>query len=155
MVGRARVPCPGQVDSTRADTSWRVALPAADAVADDGGDVREEAEERAGVARTIIGLVLIVGAAPAYLGLAPGHQGWSVILGGLAAFAALGAGVALAGRWLGVFQRRRENPREQQQGCLQLLVTLLTLLAGAAILYYMVYYGAGAYLRGEIGLLVP
>lgn len=115
----------------------------------------ESADERAGVARTIIGLVLIVGAAPLYLGLSPGHQGWAVILGGLAAFAVLVAGVVLAGHWLGVFQRRRENPREQQQGCLQLLVTLFALLAGAVILYYLVYYGAGAYLRGEIGLLVP
>ena len=78
-----------------------------------------------------------------------------MILGGLAAFAVLVAGVVLAGRWLGVFQGRQENPREQQQGCLQLLVTLLALLAGAVILYYLVYYGAGAYLRGEIGLLLP
>ena len=115
----------------------------------------ETADESAGVARTIVGLVLIVGAAPVYLALTPGHQGWTVILGGLAAFAVLTAGVVLAGRWLGVFNRRRENPREQQQGCLQLLVTLLALLAGAVILYYTVYYGAGAYLRGEIGLLLP
>jgi glucose uptake protein GlcU len=115
----------------------------------------ETTDGRAGVARTIIGLVLIVGAAPLYLGLSPGHQGWAVILGGLAALAVLVAGIVLAGRWLGVFQRRRENPREQQQGCLQLLVTLLALLAGAAILYYMMYYGAGAYLRGEVGLLLP
>jgi hypothetical protein len=115
----------------------------------------QTADERAGVARTIMGLVLIVGAAPVYLGLIPGHEGWTVILGGLAALAVLVAGIVLAGRWLGVFQRRRENPREQQQGCLQLLVTLLALLAGAAILYYMVYYGAGAYLRGEVALLLP
>lgn len=117
--------------------------------------MEETTDGRGGTARTIIGLVLIVAAAPAYLGLAPGHQGWAVILGGLAAFAVLVAGVVLAGSWLGVFGRRRENPREQQQGCLQLLVTLLALLAGAVILYYLVYYGAGAYLRGEIGLLLP
>jgi hypothetical protein len=29
-------------------------------------------------------------------------------------------------------------------------VTLLALLAGALILYYVMYYGAGAYLRGEL-----
>ena len=104
----------------------------------------------AGIGRTIAGLVLIVAAAPVFMWLVPGHEGWTVILGGLAALGALVAGVVLAGRWLGVFQRRRENPLEQQQGCLQILVTLLALLAGAAILYYVVYYGAGAYLRGEL-----
>ena len=108
-----------------------------------------EAGSRAGVVRTVVGLVLIVVAAPVYLRLIPGSKGWTVILGGLAALGVLATGVVLAGRWLGVFQRRRENPVEQQ-GCLQLLVTLLALLAGAAILYYVVYYGAGAYLRAEL-----
>ena len=102
-----------------------------------------------GVLRTIVGLVLILAAAPVYFWLIPGSKGWTVVLGGLAALGVLVAGIVLAGRWLGVFQRRRENPREQQQGCMQLLVTLLALLAGALILYYVVYYGAGAYLRGE------
>ena len=102
------------------------------------------------VGRTIAGLVLIVAAAPVFLALIPGHTGWTVILGGLIALGALVAGILLAGRWLGVFQRRRENPLEQQQGCLPLLVTLFALLAGATILYYVVYYGAGAYLRGEL-----
>ena len=68
-----------------------------------------------GVGRTIAGLVLIVAAAPVFMWLVPGHEGWTVILGGLAALAALVAGILLAGRWLGVFQRRRENPLEQQQ----------------------------------------
>ena len=109
-----------------------------------------ETEARTGgVLRTVVGLVLIVAAAPAYLWLIPGSKGWTVILGGLAALGVLVAGIALAGRWLGVFRRRRENSVEQQ-GCLQLLVTLLALLAGAVILYYMVYYGAGAYLRAEV-----
>jgi hypothetical protein len=109
-----------------------------------------ETERGGGVVRTVAGLALILAAAPVFLWLIPGHEGWTVILGGLAALAALAAGILLAGRWLGVFQRRRENPLEQQQGCLQILVTLLALLAGAAILYYVVYYGAGAYLRGEL-----
>ena len=103
-----------------------------------------------GVLRTILGLVLILAAAPVYFWLIPGSKGWTVVLGGLAALGVLVAGIVLAGRWLGVFQRRRENPREQQQGCMQLLVTLLALLAGALILYYVVYYGAGAFLRGEV-----
>ncbi len=110
-----------------------------------------DTEPRArGVLRTIVGLILILAAAPVYLWLIPGSKGWTVVLGGLAALGVLVAGIVLAGHWLGVFQRRRENPREQQQGCLQLLVTLLALLAGAVILYYVVYYGAGAFLRGEI-----
>jgi hypothetical protein len=67
----------------------------------------------------------------------------------VAALGVLVAGVVLAGHWLGVFRRRRKNSLEQH-GCLQLLVTLLALLAGAAILYYVVYYGAGAYLRVEV-----
>jgi thiol:disulfide interchange protein len=97
-----------------------------------------ETERGGGVVRTVAGLALILAAAPVFLWLIPGHEGWTVILGGLAALAALAAGILLAGRWLGVFQRRRENPLEQQQGCLQILVTLLA------------YYGAGAYLRGEL-----
>jgi hypothetical protein len=99
--------------------------------------------------RTIAGLVLILGAAPVFLWLVPGSKGWTVILSGLAALGAIIAGIVLAGHWLGVFRRRRENSVEQQ-GCLQLLVTLVALLAGAVILYYVVYYGAGAYLRGEL-----
>lgn len=109
-----------------------------------------EKERTGGVGRTVAGLALIVAAAPVFLWLVPGHKGWTVILGGLAALAALAAGIVLAGHWLGVFQRRRENPLEQQQGCLQILVTLLALLAGAVIIYYVIYYGAGAYLRGEL-----
>ena len=109
-----------------------------------------ETEARTGgVVRTAVGLGLILAAAPVYLWLIPGSKGWTVILGGLAALGVLVAGIVLSGHWLGVFRRRRENSLEQQ-GCLQLLVTLLALLAGAVILYYVVYYGAGAYLRGEV-----
>jgi hypothetical protein len=108
-----------------------------------------EAESRRGVLRTVAGLVLIVAAAPVYIRLIPGYKGWTVILGGVAALGVLVAGIVLAGHWLGVFRRRRESSLEQQ-GCLQLLVTLLALLAGATILYYVLYYGAGAYLRAEV-----
>ena len=109
----------------------------------------ESSDSGARAGRTLAGLVLMLAAAPVFLWVVPGHKGWAVILGGLAAIGALMAGVVLAGAWLGVFRRRREAGLEQQ-GCLQLLVTLLALLAGAAILYYVVYYGAGAYLRGEL-----
>jgi hypothetical protein len=111
--------------------------------------VTEATEETKSAWRTIAGLVLILGAAPVFLWLIPGSKGWTVILGGLAALGVLVAGIVLAGHWLGVFRRRRASGVEQQ-GCLQLLVTLLALLAGAVILYYVVYYGAGAYLRGEL-----
>ena len=99
--------------------------------------------------RTIAGIVLILVAAPVFLRLIPGSEGWTVLLGGLAALGVVVAGIVLAGHWLGVFRRRRESSVEQQ-GCLQLLVTLLALLAIAVILYYVVYYGAGAFLRGEV-----
>lgn len=113
------------------------------------GVMTETEERKGGVVRTAVGLVLIFAAAPVYLWLIPGYKGWTVILGGLAALGVLVAGIALSGHWLGVFRRRRESSVEQQ-GCLQLLVTLLALLAGAAILYYVVFYGAGAYLRAEV-----
>jgi len=112
-------------------------------------DVTEGAEQSGGAGRTIVGLVLILGAAPVFLWLISGSKGWTVILGGLAALGVLVAGIVLAGHWLGVFRRRRVGSVEQQ-GCLPLLVTLVALLAGAVILYYVVFYGAGAYLRGEL-----
>jgi hypothetical protein len=106
-------------------------------------------DERHGAVRTLAGLALILAAAPVFLWLIPGHKGWTVIIGGLAALGVIVAGVVLAGRWLGVFRRRPVGSVEQQ-GCLPLLMTLTTLLACAAILYYVVYYGAGAFLRGEL-----
>ena len=109
----------------------------------------ESTEQSVGAGRTIVGVVLIIFAAPVFLWLIPGSRGWTVILGGLAALGALVAGIVLAGHWLGVFRRRRVGSVEQQ-GCLPLLVTLVALLAGAVILYYVVFYGAGAYLRGEL-----
>jgi hypothetical protein len=114
-----------------------------------GGSVVETERETRGVWRTVAGLVLIIGAAPGFLWLIPGSRGWTVLLGGLAALGVIAAGIVLAGRWLGVYRRRRVGAVEQQ-GCLQLLVSLVALLAAAVILYYVVYYGAGAYLRGEL-----
>lgn len=104
---------------------------------------------RHGVLRTAAGLTLILVAAPAFLWLVPGHEGWAVIIGGLAALGVIVAGVVLAGHWLGVFRRRPVGSVEQQ-GCLPLLMTLVTLLAVAVILYYCVFYGAGAFLRGQL-----
>jgi len=108
----------------------------------------EVTDERHGAVRVVAGLVLIFAAAPVFIWLSPGHKGWVVIIGGLAALGVIVAGVVLAGHWLGVFRRRRVGSVEQQ-GCLPLLVTLVTLVAVAAILYYLVYYGAGVALLGE------
>lgn len=102
-----------------------------------------------GVVRTVIGCVLILVSAPVFLRIVPGYRGWSVVAAGAVALAVLVTGIVLAGGWLGVFERRSPGS-VQQPGCLQLLVTLLVLLEGAVILYYVVYYGAGAYLRGEV-----
>ena len=106
-------------------------------------------DERRGALRVAAGVVLILTAAPVFLWLMPGHTGWTVVIGGLAALGVIVVGVVLAGHWLGVFRRRPVGSVEQQ-GCLPLLVTLVTLVAVAAILYYVVYYGAGAFLRGEL-----
>jgi hypothetical protein len=100
-----------------------------------------------GVARTVAGCLLVAVSAPVFLLVAPAFKGLGVAAAGLAAFAVLVAGIILAGRWLGVFQRRRAGSVEQP-GCLPLLVTLLALLSAAVILYYVVAYCAGAYLGG-------
>ena len=100
-----------------------------------------------GSARTIVGLALIFAVAPVYYLLIPGSDDWIVVLGGIVAFAILVTGVVLAGGWLGVFRRRGEEKLERQ-GCLQLLVTLVALVAFGLILYYVVYYGASAFMRG-------
>jgi len=113
------------------------------------GDVEDKPNRSGGVTRTVAGCVLIVVVAPVFLRIVPAHKGWGVLVAGAIAFAVLAAGVVLAGGWLGVFKRRRAEGLEQQ-GCLQLLVTLVALLAGAVIVYYVVYYGAGAFLRGEL-----
>jgi asparagine N-glycosylation enzyme membrane subunit Stt3 len=115
----------------------------------EGGCMGESPVRSRGVTRTVIGCVLILASAPVFLRIVPGYKGWSVVAAGAVAFAVLVAGIVLAGGWLGVFERRSPGSVDQP-GCLQLLVTLLALLAGAVILYYVVYYGAGAYLRGEI-----
>lgn len=101
-----------------------------------------------GVARTVIGCILIVAVVPVFLRVVPARDDLGVVVAGAVAFAVLVAGVVLAGGWLGVFERRRPGS-VAQQGCLQLLVTFVVLLAGAIILYYVVFYGAGAFLRAE------
>ncbi len=113
------------------------------------GDVDDKPNRSGGVIRTAAGCVLILAVAPVFLRIVPAYKGLSVMAAGAIAFSVLVAGVVLAGGWLGVFARRRTEGLEQQ-GCLPLLVTLVALLAGAVILYYVVYYGAGALLRGEL-----
>jgi hypothetical protein len=107
-----------------------------------------DAEAHAGgVLRTVVGCLLILVSAPVFMAVVPQFKGLGVVVVGLIALAGLTIGVILAGRWLGVFRRRRVGSVEQT-GCLPLLVTLLTLLNAAVIIYYVVYYGAGAYLGG-------
>jgi hypothetical protein len=98
-------------------------------------------------ARTIVGLALIFAIAPVFYLTIPGSADWIVVLAGLLAFAILVIGVVLAGGWLGVFRRRGEE-KLRQQGCLQLLITLVALVDFGLILYYVVYYGASAFMRG-------
>jgi hypothetical protein len=97
--------------------------------------------------RTIAGLTLVFAIGPVFYLLIPGSDDWVVVLGGLGGFAILVMGVVLAGGWLGVFPRRGHE-RLEQQGCLQLLVTLVALVDFGLILYYVVYYGASAFMRG-------
>jgi hypothetical protein len=75
--------------------------------------------------------------------LVPYVKGLGVVAASLVSLSVLGAGIFLAGRWLGVFRRRRSGSVEQP-GCLPLLVTLFALVSAAVI----VYYGAGACLGG-------
>jgi len=108
----------------------------------------QDADVRTGsLVRTVAGCLLILASAPAFLRLAPNFKGLGVVAAGLVALSVLVVGIVLAGRWLGVFRRRRVGSVEQP-GCMPLLVTLLALLSAAVILYYVVYYGAGAYLGG-------
>jgi len=106
-----------------------------------------DAEVRTGgVARTVLGCLLILASAPVFLWLVPNFKGFGVVTAGLIALSVIVVGIFLAGRWLGVIRRRQGSL--EQQGCLPLLVTLLALVSAAVILYYVVYYGAGAYLGG-------
>jgi hypothetical protein len=109
--------------------------------------VRDTEVRSRGIARIIVGCLLIVVSAPLFLWLVPNFKGLGVVAAGLVALFVLVAGILLAGRWLGVFRRRRTGSVEQP-GCLPLLVTLLALLSAAVVLYYVVYYGAGAFLGG-------
>lgn len=99
------------------------------------------------VVRTLCGVLLIVVSAPVFIAVVPGFKGMGVVGLGVVFLGVIAFGVFLAGRWLGVFERRRVDD-VRQPGCLPLLVTLLALLEGAVIIYYVVYYGAGAYLGG-------
>ena len=108
----------------------------------------EEGQERTlSVARTLAGCLVILATAPIFMAVVHEFAGLAVIAAGLVALASLAFGVFLAGRWLGIFRGRRTDSAEQP-GCLPLLMTLLTLLSAAIVLFYTIYYGAGAYLGG-------
>jgi hypothetical protein len=109
--------------------------------------VEEEQERRADVARTLAGCLVILATVPVFMAVVHEFAGLAVVAAGLVALASLALGVFLAGRWLGVYRGRRSGPAAQP-GCLPLLVTLLTLLSVAVVLFYIIYYGAGAYLGG-------
>jgi len=112
-----------------------------------GSDVEDEQKGAAGPARTLAGCLVILATAPVLMAVVHRFAGLAVIAAGLIALASLAFGVFLAGRWLGVFRGRQPGSVEQP-GCLPLLMTLYTLLSVAIVLFYTVYYGAGAYLGG-------
>ena len=108
----------------------------------------DEGQERtAGVARTLTGCLVILATAPVFMAVVHEFAGLAVVAAGSVALASLAFGIFLAGRWLGVYRGRRSGPAAQP-GCLPLLMTLFTLLSVAIVLFYVVYYGAGAYLGG-------
>ena len=104
--------------------------------------MEDEQKRAAGLARTLAGCLIILATAPVFMAVAPRFAGLGVV-----AVASLAFGVFLAGRWLGIF-RGRPTQSTAQPGCLPLLMTLLTLVSVAIVLFYTVYYGAGAYLGG-------
>ena len=112
-----------------------------------GSDVEDEQKRAAGLARTLAGCLIILATAPVFMAVAPRFAGLGVVAAGVVALASLAFGVFLAGRWLGIF-RGRPTQSTAQPGCLPLLMTLLTLVSVAIVLFYTVYYGAGAYLGG-------
>lgn len=99
-----------------------------------------------GTARTLAGCLIILATAPVFMAVVHRFAGLGVVAAGLVALASLAFGVFLAGRWLGVRGRRVQSA--EQPGCLPLLMTLFTLLSVAIVLFYTIYYGAGAYLGG-------
>jgi hypothetical protein len=109
--------------------------------------VDEGGERTAGVARTLAGCLVILATTPVFMAGVHWFAGLAVVVAGLVALASLAFGVFLAGRWLGVYRGRKSGPAAQP-GCLPLLMTLFTLLSVAIVLFYIVYYGAGAYLGG-------
>lgn len=98
--------------------------------------------------RALVGCLLIFASFPAYAAVAQHLHGLSVVWAGLGAYVVLGAGVWLAGGWLGIV-RGKKPQRQQAQGCLTLLVTLIALVMGIAITYYIVFYGAAARMGGR------
>ena len=97
-------------------------------------------------AQSVLGTLLILLSAPFMIVVAGHVSGLVMIATGIAAYAILGGGLWLARDWLGVSQT---GPAARSGGCLSMLVTLLALLSGAGIAYYVVFYGAWQMLSGS------
>jgi hypothetical protein len=109
--------------------------------------VEESQQRTAGMGRTLAGCLVILATAPVFMAVVHEFAGLAVVAAGMVALASLAFGVFLAGHWLGVYRGRPSGPAAQP-GCLPLLMTLFTLLSVAVVLFYVIYYGAGAYLGG-------
>ena len=98
-------------------------------------------------ASAITGCVIILLTAPLFLLVATHVSGLLVVALGIVGYVVLGTGLYLARRWLGIV-RRRDKPGPQETGCLPMAVTLVAIVTGGIILYYVVFYGAAANLGG-------
>jgi hypothetical protein len=84
---------------------------------------------------------------PVFLWVAPSVHGLGVVIAGAVAFAAIVAGVILAGHWLGVYRRRDGSVKQQSWPALA--VTLLAVVNVALILYQVILYGARSVMNGS------
>ncbi len=96
--------------------------------------------------RNLLGVLLILASFPFMASAASLVSGLGVVGVGVVAYVVLGLGVYLAGRWLGLVSRGQGT---EHVGCLPLLVTLVALLSGIAITYYVVFYGAASRMSGS------
>lgn len=98
----------------------------------------------------ITGCVVVVLTGPLFLLAATQVSGLLVVAAGILGYVVLGTGLYLARHWLGIV-RRRDKPGRQETGCLPMVVTLIALVTGGIILYFVVFYGAAANMGGWSG----